>query len=395
MSAHIIWLEGTYTLIHIPLDLYGIFLQPILRVLIPQTSSLRLDLHPKLGGKLDGISSQHQHWFLNISVTELGCSVVCHTSWAKDVFEPVINSLPPEKASTVYSCPEPYMVLSVISTDLDAASRVLELSSPLAAAGVPIFFITAFCADFILAPFRERQLVMDALYERGFALSDSHSNFFSSRKNSATLYPQPPSASPSPEPTTPPPFSNEYLQSQTFDLLRTRGVAPYVVPDLELVSCSAREAVQFADTYTRLASNGRPICSVNRDNWIENVDPKFYAAVVSALLSQPRFLSVTVARDEEPSLLIDKRLLYMFTNSVVGDMDTMLVPIFLDLASLSSAVTGIVCVVSGRLVQELKMTASSELSYLSTARAGVVILPKQQAIRALAILEPLLEEPKE
>mgnify|MGYP005988592609 FL=1 len=120
--------------------------------------------------------------------------------------------------------------------------------------------------------------------------------------------------------------------------------------------------------------------------WIEGVDPKLYTRMVSALASQPRFLAITLAQDDPPSLLLDKDLLSIFGDSLIGDTDAKLVPIFLDLVSLPFEVTGIVCGVAGRLVQEMQMTESSELCYLSTARASAVILPEEQSARARAIL---------
>jgi hypothetical protein len=127
-----------------------------------------------------------------------------------------------------------------------------------------------------------------------------------------------------------------------------------------------------------------------RQSWLDKVDTKLYTSIVSALVSQPRFLSITLAQEDPPSLLLDKTLLNIFGDSLVGDIDTNMVPIFLDLANLPFEVTGIVCGVAGKLVQDMKMAESSELSYLSTARAGAVILPDEQSKRALAILKPLL-----
>ncbi|KJK82777.1 hypothetical protein H634G_01914 [Metarhizium anisopliae BRIP 53293] len=390
MSAQISFLDGTYTLIHIPLDLYTTFLQPILRVLVPQTARLHLgaDFKPDVD-ELDGLSEENQHGFLNISVTPLEASIVCHTSWAKEVFEPVINSLPAQKAKTVSVFTDSYMVLSVIGAGLDAATRVLELSSPLALAGIPIFFITTYYSDFILAPTRERQNVIAALCEKGFEMSENQSNSITSptysRKNSESHH----SASP---PSTPPPSTDNELQLRTFDLLHKRSVSPYVDEDLELVQCSGREISQLADAYGHRSSISRHTVTDNRQSWIENVDTKLYASLISVLISQPRFISITLAHEDPPSLLMDKNLLGLFSDSLVGDMDNILIPIFLDLLNLSSEVTGIVCGVSGRLVDEMKMTATSELSYLSTARAGVVILPEEQSTRALGILKPLLQK---
>ena len=281
------------------------------------------------------------------------------------------------------------MVLSVISAGLDAAGRVMELSSPLALAGIPIFFISTYYSDFILVPCKERQNVIKALSDKGFELSDNQSNFVSSygygRKDSSSH-----SASP---PGTPPPSNAGELQTRTFDLFQKRDISPYVHEGLQLVQCSGRETSQLADVYGHRMSVSRQTQSAeDRQSWVENVDTKLYTCIISALVSQPRFMSLTLAQDDPPSLLLDRTLLPMFGDSIVGDTDSNFVPIFLDLVNLPSEVTGIVCGVAGRLVEEMQLTETSELSYLSTARAGAVILTEEQSTRALAILRPLLKK---
>lgn len=279
-----------------------------------------------------------------------------------------------------------YMVLCIISAGLDAAGRVMELSSPLALAGIPIFFITTYYSDFVLVPSKERRKVISALSNNGFELSENQSDFsfVYGRKNSTASR----SASP---PTTPPPSTASELQARAFDLLQRRSVSPFVADGLQLVQCSGREISQLANAYGHRLPAGRQTAK-HRRGWIENVDTKLYTSMISALVSRPRFMSLTLAQDDPPSLLLDRNLLPLFGDSVVGDTDCNFVPIFLDLGNLSTGVTGIVCGVAGRLVQEMHMVETSELSYLSTARAGAVILTEEQSTRALAILRPLLDE---
>ena len=139
--------------------------------------------------------------------------------------------------------------------------------------------------------------------------------------------------------------------------------------------------------------------------WLDEVDTKLYTSLISTLASQPRFLSVTFAQEDPPSLLLDKALLRTFGDALVGDTDGDLVPVFLDLADLPLGATGIVSGVAGRLLDhpdmaraehpnedDADLALAGELSYLSTARAGVVILPKEQAVKALEVLRPLLVE---
>lgn len=99
-------------------------------------------------------------------------------------------------------------------------------------------------------------------------------------------------------------------------------------------------------------------------------------------------------------MLVDKSLLWLFGNSIAGDTSGDLVPIFLDLGRLPLESTGIVCGVAGKLVDEMMMrehgddvvdSQASELSYLSTARAGAVILCGEESESALKALTPLLE----
>lgn len=345
--------------------------------------------------ELEGLTVDGQHGFLNISITPIECSVVCHTSWAKNVFQPFIGSLPKDVAKTVSISAHPYMVLSIISAGLDAASRVMELSSPLALAGIPIFFITTYYSDFILVPAKEKHNVVETLLHKGFELSENQTNFFnpaaySHRRNSSNSSTR---NVPSPLDSAPPSTVGE-LEKRTFDLLRKRQAKFITEPELHLVQCSGREVSQMSDmVFNHRPSNSWSVngAAPRRRLWLDNVDAKLYTCIVSALISKPRFMSVTLAQEDPPSLLIDKTLLPIFGDSLVGDIEGKLIPIFLDLVNLPLEVTGIVCGVAGRLVQDMQPTEMSELSYLSTARAGAVILPEEQSRKALQILEPLLQ----
>src|SRR5882757_5573677 len=64
--------EGQFSLIHIPLALYSSLLQPILQVLLPDGGPTHQS-GPE--GLLEGHSLDHKHYFLNISVTPIECSI--------------------------------------------------------------------------------------------------------------------------------------------------------------------------------------------------------------------------------------------------------------------------------------------------------------------------------
>lgn len=372
--------EGQFSLIHIPLQLYSSLLQPILRVLLPNGGRTHTG-EPE--GILEGLSIDNKHGFLNISVTPIECSIVCHTSWAHNVFEPVINRLPREASKQVQISKDNYIVFSVSSAGMEAGQRVMDLTAPLALAGIPIFFITTYYTDFILVPSKDRHTVGKTLLERGFEFSENDSAYVAPTNISHARIP---STSLDP-PSTPPPTNVAELQGRTFSQLKKRHVIPFTEPGLRLVQCSGKE-VSNEDEYAALNGNR------SSHSWFDNLDPKLYLGLVSALVQQPRFLSVTLAQDDAPSLLLDKSLLWLFGNSIAGDTDGDLVPIFLDLVDLPLESTGIVCGVAGKLVQEMRrsMEQVPELSYLSTARAGAVVMSCEGSVRALDALLPLLEK---
>ena len=377
--------EGQFSLIHIPLDLYSSLLQPILRVLLPHGDPTHQNGPEFL---LEGLSLDHKHGFLNISVTPTECSIVCHTAWAQNVFAPFIAKLPKERSRQVQISKESYIVFSVSSAGMEAGQRVMDLTAPLAMAGIPIFFITTYYTDFILVPSKDRQTVGSTLLARGFEFSENDSAYVAP---TPTNHSRIPSTSSSDPPSTPPPTNVAELQLRTFNQLKKRNVVPFVEPGLHLVQCSGKEILP-QDEY-RNGMNGH----TQQSSWMENIDPRLYVGLVSALAQRPKFLSLTLAQDDAPSLLLDKSLLQLFGNSIAGDTEGDLVPIFLDLSDLPLESTGIVCGVAGKLVDEMRLqdpdaSHTSELSYLSTARAGAVILGSEGSARALEALLPLFEK---
>jgi hypothetical protein len=311
----------------------------------------------------------------------------------KEIFEPAIKRLPGKAAETVTISEDSYAVFSVISAGMDAGSRVVDLTLPLALAGIPIFFITTYYCDFILVPVRHRESVVQALLSRGFELSEDESMLKSTGDLAQAIGNSNPlirSGGPH-SPTLVPPDIGE-LQNYTFELLKQRNVVPHIEPGLRLIQCSGTERSGVADGYPQRPPISRNPTGVNgrRKSWVDTVDTKLYTSLVSALVSQPRFLSVTLAQGDPPSLLVDASLLPIFGDSLIGDTEGSLVPIFLDLVNLSFEATGIVSGVAGKLVEEMQAAETVDLSYLSTARAGAVILSRERSARALEILKALL-----
>ncbi|KAF2785770.1 hypothetical protein K505DRAFT_368820 [Melanomma pulvis-pyrius CBS 109.77] len=372
-------------LIHIPLHLYSSFLQTILQLLLPNESrSNGATSNGNGNGNGNGAVRPPKGWpyehpFVNISVTPIECSVVCSRTLACELFIPALEALNATAKSQVSITPEDFVVMQVDGEGLDAGQRVLELTSPLAMAGISIFFITTYFSDYILVPLRFRTQVVHALEERGFQFEDQTSSYVNPNHHSRNKHSSTSSFEVQP-PGTPPPANISELQTKTFATLKRCNIIPTVDSDLRLVQCAGRR-----DSANGM-NQGR-----NRNSMTSAADDALHLGLVKCLISSPypRFLSLTLTDTEPASLLLDHTLLPNFTQDILlGSKDDFLIPITLDLRELPMESTGIVCGVAGRLVGGTSGTIENavEMSYLSTARAGTVMVGEDELSRALGAL---------
>jgi hypothetical protein len=390
-------------LIHIPLELYSTFLQPILQLLLPGTPQDKASsvedgaIHPSWNSK----ATLPELPFVNISVTPIEASIACPRHLATQLFRPIQDALPPSLRDQISITPDDYVVMQVDGEGLDAGQRVLELTSPLALAGISIFFITTYFSDYILVPVRARQQVISALEARGFAFEESSSSYTTAAAQSYTHRHSSSSSSfdlsnaiQSPSaPRTPPPTTISELQMRTFALLKRRHIEPSVNDGIKLVQCAGRKPSSSSSSSNALAND------------------RLHLGLVRSLISKPCFLSLTLTDTEPPSLLLEQHLLPYFSTPtpsssrsstrqtlgsssssddtvLLGSKSETLIPIILDLRDLPLESTGIVCGVASRLVGGTKMglLQAVEMSYLSTARAGTVMVPEEELDRALGAL---------
>ncbi|KAL8711420.1 MAG: hypothetical protein Q9220_004078 [cf. Caloplaca sp. 1 TL-2023] len=363
MSAQIHFIDARLSLVHIPLNQYQHYVEAILRLILPAGSN----------GPEVGIPWSNRYPFLNISVTPIECSIVCPKSLAAELFTPVqgVASFPGEGHGGIAISSDDLIVMSVEGEGLEAGKRVLELTSPLALAGISIFFITTYFSDYILVPSKSRGQVVRALEDRGFRFEESAEAYVNpaarhdrNKSSSSSLGPIPPA--------TPPPATMDELQTRLFALLKRREIVPRVDTDIRLLQCAGRR--DSASSH------------VNGESGLQN-------GLAKCLLYRPCFLSLTLVQTEPASLLLDRRLIpnFDFDSVLLGNKEDLLVPIMLDLQPLPLEASGIVCGVAGRLA---KPSASGilmdaiEMSYLSTARTGTVMVVEkdlQHAMEALRV----------
>ncbi|KAM0723892.1 hypothetical protein Q7P37_000882 [Cladosporium fusiforme] len=388
LNAQISFLNTHVALIHIPMTAYPYFLRPIAQLLLHNTNfdSEGIPIEPRRPW-------EYWHPLVNISIAHNECSITCPRELADELFAPVIAGLKPELQKSISISKEDYSVIVIDGEGLEAGQRVLDLSSPLALAKIPIFFITSYWSDFILVPLKSRPTVIHALEDRGFLFEASDP---SNKTNEAGFMTNP--ASPllhrtnssitsfdfPPTPTTPPPTSVSELQQRTFTLLKAHRITPTVDASISLVTCAG-----IKPTFPH------PV------NSIQTTLQHSLLSLLSAP-TPPRFLSLTLSESDSPSLTLERSLLSSFPENVILGMDgPTQVPVTLDLHSLPLQSTGIVCGVASRLVDGMKgrfgagmglgLPGGFEMSYLSTARAGHVVVYEEELEDAMEVLQGLGE----
>lgn len=366
VSAQVQFMEDRLALVHIPLDLYPYFLYPIMQVLFHEVPPL----HENSENGENGTSVHAQPAFLNLSITPVECSIMCPRHLANQYFAPLIDRF--VKANTTSQSRlsishEDFIAMQVYGEGLEAGQRVLELTSPLAMAGISIFFISTYFSDYIIVPLRSKAQVIEALEKRGFQFEMSTEAFINNNQASYNNCFSPVSSRPSSTlgspPATPPPSSLDELQARTFSSLRKHQIIPSVDRSLRLVQCAAHH---------RYSSDDSSIAILRE------------ALTVTLLVDKPRFLSLTLtAADPAASLLLEQRLLPRFSSAptsdaepdheaslLLGSKEEVLVPIMLDLRKLPLEASGIVCGVASRLADATHSRDDDSSTVLSRSYNG-------------------------
>ncbi|KAJ5647214.1 hypothetical protein N7490_003586 [Penicillium lividum] len=349
IDAQVHFVEERLVLVHIPLELYPYFFKSVLRLIYDEIAPLEED--PKddddnESADFDDGPEYRQPAFLNVSITPVEVSVICPRALFEKYFDPTftkLDQLDIQLRSRLVVSDNDYIAMQVLGQGLVAGKRVLELTSPLALAGISIFFISTYFSDYILVPFHSKASVISTLESRGFQFENATAAFINTSLSPTTPCVEKKLSDMIP-PVTPPPSTLAELQIRTFENLRKRQISPFVDESLRLVQCAAHHQ------YNSEASS----MSILRD-----------ALTTALLVDKPRFLSLTLAAlDPAASLLLEKRLLPRFASPtashqnyedgsglLLGSKEDYLIPIMLDLRDLPLEASGIVCGVAGRLAE--------------------------------------------
>ncbi len=133
---------------------YHHYLQSILKLLFPSPTASNHSHDETHSGYSNTDESRaswaNQHPFLNVSITPIECSIVCSKGLARQVFGSGSSQAPemgtPDPGRATISS-EDFVVMSVEGEGLEAGQRVLELTTPLALAGMYVLHVIASLAE--------------------------------------------------------------------------------------------------------------------------------------------------------------------------------------------------------------------------------------------------------
>lgn len=133
-------------LVHIPLELYPYFLKSVLNLIFDETPALEnqqdQENQDDAAAEADGNASEQGYRppaFMNVSITPVEVSIICPRRLVEQYFDPVINELDQLDTalrSRLEVSENDYIAMQVLGEGLEAGKRVLELTSPLALAGM-------------------------------------------------------------------------------------------------------------------------------------------------------------------------------------------------------------------------------------------------------------------
>lgn len=301
--------------------------------------------------------------FVNISVTPAECSIICPTELVPFLFGSALDMLAAAQEDSEQQgldqpsvLQEQYLAIQVDGDGAESGLQLLDLTAPLSAAGIPIFFIPTYFSDYVLVPWLARGNVLQVLERSGFVFSNAANCYINS--NDATR-----GSDSNGEPRSP---IIAALNDQVVRKFRFNHIKPHIDTSCKLLLSGTR-----TDTDGNKSS--------------------LYLKLIQILVQPPTHFSVTCAGASEVSFLMPKETLTTWfpvdesTGSstkdfeedpapmplLLGSATDYMVPVAsFDLAQLPENSTGIVAGVASHL---LTRNRQLQMRYLSTAHTGIVM----------------------
>lgn len=317
-------------------------------------------------------SDEEDSYFFHIAFTPKECTVMCSSKVMYTLFkEPLKHSRATDPLSTVKLLDEEFVTLQVDSSDgYDNSSKVLLLTKPLSTNNIPLFFLSTHFGDIVLIPETSREKVIKILSQKNFEFSNLSNSYINVKLDELTPIGVGSSGSNSP---------NLDIEQKAFVLFNDANVTPIINKSTKLLLTGSRLG-EVSKTLLKTATN--------------------LASIDIQSESFPEYFAVTRTSLNEVSLLLPKSSkkrakLGFPSKCIIGSTQDAIIPITIDLNALPLDSTGIVAGLASRLLRGSKTRSQFplEMSYLSMARSGIVMVPQEDIELITSILEDDIIEP--
>ena len=351
--------------------------------------------------------------FVNISFTPLECSIIAPSKSIHKLFPPCLELIASDLVKSIIFSDDDYIAMQIDGEGIDTGDRLLSLTTPIAAAGISIHFISSYFSDYVLFKRQWLPSVIETL-EKELFVFESHSASFIST----------PAITPS---------ASMHFDNKPFYTLNEPLLDRHDTGESASVKSPATSTNFTQETLRRLFDHGgeiivgsEPVVHCGGRAKLRD-DPVILSAVTSLFYSpqRPSFLSLTITGNSPPSLLLPATYLRINTEDVEPittrfpaehlnfNSSNVLLPLMIDLSKLELEYYGIICAIVSKLVEvqregdaaaaaiiispprtenledsisSLKSNASGamkSLTYLSTMFGGNILLDQADAQWAL------------
>lgn len=323
----------------------------------PAAANLSASLTHTNSGTADGDDSfdEEGSFFFHIAYTPLECTIICSAEICKRYFTEPLDFCRRAGLENVILIEEQYINLQIDSDgEVNNSLRILELTRPLSANGITLFFLSSHFTDIVLIPYKEKEQVIQILTKQNFEFSDVSNSYIVSQNQS---------------------FQEQEsllvgdIEASTLRLFKEHGITPKISKKSKLLLTGARPG-EVSNSFTKTAR-----C--------------IGAGIV------PDYFAITRTSSNEVSLILPgsarkREYLGFDFKSIIGSATDIILPITVDLTKLPIDSTGIVAGLASRIISNAGNSAF-EMTYLSMARAGVVMIPEENLDKVTEIIRGIKE----
>lgn len=311
-----------------------------------------------------------ENYFFHIAYNPSECTVMCAALEFSRLFEAPLAACKQLGYHDVEVLPEQFLNLQVDSEgEFNTSARILELTKPLSQHNISLFFLSSHFTDIVLIPHRFKKQVINILTKKNFEFSDISNSYIINRNLEIESL-----LSASEEDSDSPKDDNKTMQ--WFD---QANIVPHIQKKVKLLLTGARP---------RRVKH----CLLKASQCIASQDVPDYFSITRTSLNEVSLILPGSTRKRST-------MGFDFQNIIGSAMDT-IIPITVDLSELPLDSAGIVAGLASSLVDSMKslqepVSGRFEMNYLSMARSGIIMIPKENLKVVTKVVENMKYGTKE